>query len=73
MTVFVLVLALLFEGEVHMAVYNAGNRDKAHEFKSRAACEKERTRQLTQMDKILAPGATLLELVCVQRNAEGGA
>ena len=67
MSVFVLVLALLFEGEVMVAVYNAGNPHKAHEFKARVDCERERDKQLGQMDKILAPGATLLELQCVER------
>lgn len=38
-----------------------------------AACEKERDKQLGQMDKILHKEATLVKLDCVQRTAEGGA
>jgi len=67
MTVYVLILAFLFAGEVHTAAFNGGHGDKAFEFKTRAACEAERTKQLAQMDKILTPDATLLELACIAR------
>lgn len=73
MIVYVLVLAFLWEGEIQMAVYNGGNPAKAYEFKTQAACEKERESQLANMDKILHKDAKLVRLVCVERNAEGGA
>lgn len=73
MVVYVLILALLFEGEVHFAVFNNGDRNKEHEFKSREACEATRAKQLANMHNILAPGATLVELTCVARPAKAGA
>lgn len=73
MTIYVLILALMFEGEIHFAAFNGNIPGKVHEFKSRAACEKERAAQLAQMDRILAPGATLVDLTCVALVAQGGA
>lgn len=72
MIVYVLILAFLFEGEVQFAIYNGGT-PKAYEFKSEAACLKERDAQLANMDKILTAEAKLVDLTCVKRNAEGGA
>ena len=73
MTIYVLILAIIFEGEVQFAVFNNGDRSKEHEFKTAAACEKERERQLGTMHTILAPGAVFVDLQCVARNAQGGA
>ena len=73
MTVYVLILALIFEGEVQFAIFNNGDRSKDHEFKTAAACEKERERQLGTMHTILAPGAIFVDLQCVARNAKEGA
>lgn len=72
MVVYVLILAFLWEGEIQFAVYNGGT-PHAYEFKTKAACERERDRQLGQMDKILNKEATLVKLDCIQRTAEGGA
>ena len=72
MIVYVLILAFLWEGEINVAVYNGGT-PKAYEFKTRAACEKERDSQLANMGKILHKDAKLVKLDCVQRNAESGA
>jgi len=73
MTIYVLILAIIFEGEVQFAVFNNGDRSKAHEFKTQAACEKERGKQLDSMHTILAPGAIFVDLQCVARNAKAGA
>lgn len=72
MVVYVLILAFLWECEIQFAVYNGGT-PHAYEFKTRAACETERDRQIGQMDKILHKEAVLVKLDCIQRNAEGGA
>lgn len=73
MTIYVLILAFLWEGEIQVAAYNGGNPTKTHEFRTKEACDNERAKQLMQMDKILANGATLVELKCIARNAQGGA
>ena len=72
MTIYVLILALIFEGEVQFAAFNNGG-PKDYEFKTKAACEVERGKQLANMHKILAPGAVFVDLQCVARNAQGGA
>lgn len=73
MIVYVLILAIIFEGEVQFAVFNNGDRNKEHEFKTQAACETERSKQLDSMHTILAPGAIFVDLQCVARNAKAGA
>ena len=73
MVIYVLILAIIFEGEVQFAVFNNGDRNKEHEFKTQAACEKERGKQLDAMHTILTPGAVFVDLQCVARNAKGGA
>jgi hypothetical protein len=73
MVIYVLILAIIFEGEVQFAVFNNGDRNKEHEFKTQAACEVERGKQLANMHKILAPGAVFVDLQCIARNAQGGA
>ena len=73
MTVYVLILAIIFNGEVQIAVFNNGDRGKDHEFKTQEACETERGKQLASMHTILAPGAVFVDLQCVARNARHGA
>lgn len=72
MTIWVLVLAVLFQGDIFTAVYNGG-KPGAHEFKSKSSCEQELQKQMSQMDKILPEGAKLVSLSCVSRLAEKGA
>ena len=72
MTIYVLILALIFEGEVQFATFSNGG-PKDYEFKTQAACEAKRAKSLSNMHKILAPGAVFVDLQCVARNAQGGA
>ena len=72
MIFYVLVIAVLFEGQIYTAAFNGGDQSKPYtSFSKKADCEAEKARQMKQMDKILSPGATLIELNCVERKGGG--
>ncbi len=72
MTVFILVLAVMFEGETHIFQY--GNGREAVQFKSPEACELELKRQRDmEIPKLLAksPGAKLEAIRCIPKQVDG--
>ncbi len=70
MSVYVLLLAVLFEGQTH--IFHYGNQHRAVEFPTKAACEKMLKEQEVEVPKLLQNGATLQAIRCVERPAKGG-
>jgi hypothetical protein len=72
MTVYILLLAVMFEGETHIFHYGNGNRPV--EFKTKEACERELKVQAVEVPKLLEknPGATLQAIRCIEQPARGG-
>ncbi len=72
MTIYLLVLAILFEGEIH--VFQYGNGREPVQFKSKEACEAELVRQRdVEVPKLLAKTqtATLQAIRCLERKVDG--
>lgn len=71
MTVYVLMLAILFEGETHIFQY--GNRGTPYDFKTKEACERVLEEQKVEVPKMLAasPGAQLQAIKCVPKQVPG--
>ena len=72
MTVFILVIAVLFEGEIH--IFHYGNGQEPTQFKTKAACERELKVQEKEVPEILKknPGATLQAIRCIERPTSNG-
>lgn len=72
MTIFILVIAVLFEGETHIFQY--GNQGRPVEFPTQAACERVLREQEREIPGLLAksPGATLQAIRCIPAPAKGG-
>lgn len=73
MTIYILVLAILFEGQTHIFQY--GNRGEPVEFATKAECERVLKEQAKEVPELLkaSPGATLQAIHCVARVAQKGA
>lgn len=71
MNVFVLLLAVMLNGEIEVLEYSA-NTGKAVEFATKEACERKNTALRRELPKILPADVTLVDQVCVPRPARGG-
>lgn len=72
MSVYVIVLAVLFNGET--LVFEYGNRGATVQFSTKAECEEVRAREEKTVPGLLASGgtaATLKSILCVERKIPG--
>jgi hypothetical protein len=67
MTFYILMLAVLFEGETHIFHYGQGRQPV--QFKTLEACEKELKVQAVEVPELLKknPGATLQAIRCIEQ------
>jgi hypothetical protein len=72
MNVFVIMLAVLMNGEISVLEYSNGT-GKAVEFPTKAACEKKNAELRKGMDAMLPADVTFVDQMCVPRVAKGGA
>lgn len=68
MTIWILVLAVLFEGQIHMFHYGA---EKPFEFPTKETCEAKLTVEKERVPTILKDGATLVAIKCIPREKDG--
>lgn len=69
MTVYILLLAVFFEGEIH--TFHFGAQDKPHPFVAKEACERTLRELEPQIRRDLRADARLIEIRCVERPADG--
>lgn len=72
MTSIVLILVYLWGGNMEFAVFNNGNPNKPHEFKTKETCLAEAEKQKKDINNILSPDATFVEFRCVETKEKMG-
>ncbi len=67
MTIYVMVIAVLLDGET--LIFQYGDRGRAKEFQTKEACEKVLEEQRKEVPKLLAPtpGASMQAIRCIER------
>lgn len=68
MTIFVLVLAVLFEGQIQ--IFHFGS-DRPYEFPTREACEARLRIEEPKVPALLQEGAKLMAMRCLERPTKG--
>lgn len=66
MTIFILLLAFAFEGNIYTASFTNGGAG-AIQFPSKEACEKKLATELSEIGNRLPDGAKFIALKCVER------
>lgn len=68
MTIWILVLAVLFEGQVHIFHYGG---EKPYEFPTKDTCEAKLEVEKARVPTLLKEGATMVGIKCVERPKDG--